>query len=106
MRILLLVTVAACLLASQTVMAADELDITDATCSVGYINEVAQKEGLEKARMLAETCIAQGYQDLEGQMKEAGSTIMEHYEAAKDFIGQKTDEYSEKATNIKKELMR
>ena len=46
------------------------------------------------------------YQDLEAQMKEAGSTVMEHYEAAKDFIGQKTEEYSEKAENIKKELMR
>lgn len=31
---------------------------------------------------------------------------MDHYEAAKSYIGEKTDEYSEKAENIKKELMR
>ena len=30
-------------------LAVDELDFTDSTCSVSYINEVAQKEGLEKA---------------------------------------------------------
>ena len=106
MRTHLLVAIAACLITSQAAFAADEFDITDSTCSVGYINEVAQKQGLEKAKMLTESCIAQGYQDLEGQMKEAGSAILEHYEAAKDFIDQKTDEYSEKAVNIKNELMR
>lgn len=107
MKIHTSLTVAASfVLASFTALASDDLDITDTTCTVGHINEVAQKQGLEKARALTQSCIAEGYQDLEAQMKEAGSTVMEHYEAAKDFIGQKTEEYSEKAENIKKELMR
>lgn len=85
---------------------ANDLDITDVTCSVSYINEVAQKQGLEKAQKLAETCITEGYKDLEQQLKETGNALMDHYEAAKDYVGEKTDEYSEKAQNIKKELMR
>lgn len=85
---------------------ANEPDITDATCSVSYINEVAQKEGLEKAQTLAENCIAEGYTDLKSQFSKAGDSLMDHYESAKNFINDKTDEYSEKAENIKKELMR
>lgn len=86
--------------------AVDDLDITDSTCSVSYINEVAQKEGLEKAQDIASQCISSGYKDLETQLKETGNTILDHYEVAKEFISEKTDEYSEKATNIKNELMR
>ena len=86
--------------------ASNDMDITDVTCTVSHINEVAQKEGLEKAQALAQSCIAAGYDDVEKQVKEAGNTLMDHYEAAKSFIGEKTDEYSEKAENIKKELMR
>lgn len=87
-------------------LAVDDLDITDSTCSVSYINEVAQKEGLEKAQNIAGQCISAGYKDLEAQLKETGNTLMDHYEVAKDFLSEKTDEYSEKATNIKNELMR
>ena len=94
--------------------AVDDLDITDSTCSVSYINEVAQKEGLEKAQKeglekaqnIASQCISAGYKDLEAQLKETGNTLVEHYEVAKDFLSEKTNEYSEKATNIKNELMR
>lgn len=93
-------------LAAQFSAASNDMDITDVTCTVGYINEVAQKEGLEKAQALAQSCIAAGYDDIEKQVKEAGDVIMDRYEAAKSFIGEKTDEYSEKAENIKKELMR
>lgn len=93
-------------LAAQFSAASNDMDITDVTCTVGYINEVAQKEGLEKAQALAQSCIAAGYDDIKKQVKEAGNTLMEHYEAAKSFIGEKTDEYSEKAENIKEELMR
>lgn len=91
---------------SSPCWAVNDLDITDSTCSVSYINEVAQKEGLEKAQNIAGQCIAAGYEDLEAQLKETGNTLMDHYEVAKDFISEKTDEYSEKATNIKNELMR
>lgn len=87
-------------------LAVDDLDITDSTCSVSYINEVAQKEGLGKAQDIASQCISSGYKDLETQLKETGNTILDHYEVAKEFISDKTDEYSEKATNIKNELMR
>lgn len=93
-------------LVSQLSIASNDMDITDVTCTVSHINEVAQKEGLEKAQALAQRCIAAGYDDVEKQVKEAGNTLMDHYEAAKSFIGEKTDEYSEKAENIKKELMR
>lgn len=93
-------------LAAQFSAASSDMDITDVTCTVGYINEVAQKEGLEKAQALAQSCIAAGYDDIEKQVKEAGDVLMDHYEAAKSYIGEKTDEYSEKAENIKKELMR
>jgi len=93
-------------LVSQLSIASNDMDITDVTCTVSHINEVAQKEGLEKAHALAQSCIAAGYDDVEKQVKEAGNTLMDHYEAAKSFIGEKTDEYSEKAENIKKELMR
>lgn len=87
-------------------VAGNDLDITDATCSVGYINEVAQKEGLEKAQALASDCIANGYKELKEDLKEVGNSLMNHYENAKGFVAEKTDEYSEKAENIKKELMR
>ncbi len=87
-------------------LAVDDLDITDSTCSVSYINEVAQKEGLEKAQNIAGQCISAGYKDLETQLKETSDTLMDHYEVAKEFLSEKTDEYSEKATNIKNELMR
>ena len=93
-------------LVSQLSIASNDMDITDVTCTVSHINEVAQKEGLEKAQALAKSCIAAGYDDVEKQVKEAGNTLMDHYEAAKSYIGEKTDEYSEKAENIKKELMR
>lgn len=93
-------------LVSQLSIASNDMDITDATCTVSHINEVAQKKGLEKAQALAQSCIAAGYDDVEKQVKEAGNTLMDHYEAAKSYIGEKTDEYSEKAENIKKELMR
>ena len=98
-------------LVSQLSIASNDMDITDVTCTVSHINEVAQKEGLEKAQALAQSwlaqsCIAAGYDDVEKQVKEAGNTLMDHYEAAKSYIGEKTDEYSEKAENIKKELMR
>ena len=92
--------------ASSTAFAGDELDITDATCSIEYINEVAQKEGLEKAQTLASNCIANGYEDLKEDVKEAGDSLLNHYENAKEFVSDKTNEYSEKAENIKKELMR
>ena len=93
-------------LVSQLSIASNDMDITDVTCTVSHINEVAQKEGLEKAQVLAQICISAGYDDVEKQVKEAGNTLMDHYEAAKSYIGEKTDEYSEKAENIKKELMR
>ena len=93
-------------LVSQLSIASNDMDITDVTCTVSHINEVAQKEGFEKAQALAQSCIAAGYDDVEKQVKEAGNTLMDHYEAAKSYIGEKTDEYSEKAENIKKELMR
>ncbi len=93
-------------LVSQLSIASNDMDITDVTCTVSHINEVAQKEGLEKAQALTQSCIAAGYDDVEKQVKEAGNTLMDHYEAAKSYIGEKTDEYSEKAENIKKELMR
>ena len=40
-------------LVSQLSIASTDMDITDVTCTVGHINEVAQKEGLEKAQALA-----------------------------------------------------
>ena len=73
-------------LVSQLSIASNDMDITDVTC--------------------AQSCIAAGYDDVEKQVKEASNTLMDHYEAAKSYIGEKTDEYSEKAENIKKELMR
>ena len=91
-------------LVSQLSIASNDMDITDVTCTVSHINEVAQKEGLENAQALAQSCIAAGYDDVEKQVKEAGNTLMDHYEAAKSYIGENTDESSEKAEHIKKEL--
>ncbi|HIU85270.1 MAG TPA: hypothetical protein IAC66_07920 [Candidatus Aphodousia gallistercoris] len=95
----------------------NDFDITDSTCSLSHINEVAQKQGLEKAQALTEACVKGGYKDLAEQWKKTQDAAVESYESAKDALGEHLDraqeaiesksaEIQEKAENIKKEIQR
>lgn len=95
----------------------NEWDITDSTCTISHINEVAQKEGLEKARALTEACVKGGYKDLAEQVDKAHDAAKDTYndtkdavteklQNAQDTINAKSEEWKEKAENIKKEIQR
>lgn len=95
----------------------NEWDISDSTCSIPHINEVAQKEGLEKARALTEACVKGGYEGLAQQVDKAHDAAKETYndtknvvteklQSAQETINEKSEEWKEKAENIKKEIQR
>ena len=94
--------IASALLTGQAV--AQDLDITDETCSVSHINEVAQKEGLEKAQNLAQVCIKNGYENLKTELKAASENAQDHYKNAKEFLNEKGSQYKEKAQDLKKRI--
>lgn len=96
--------IASALLTGQAV--AQDLDITDETCSVSHINEVAQKEGLEKAQNLAQVCIKNGYENLKTELKAASENAQDHYKNAKEYLNEKGSQYKEKAQDLKKEFLR
>ena len=50
---------------------------SDKTCTAAYINEIAQKEGVEKAKSLSAACLEQGYDKAMNDLQKAGDAIKE-----------------------------
>ena len=62
-------------------------------CSPSYIKQVADTEGLDKAKKLSSDCIAAGFDSAEQALRNAGDAIKEAGNAIKDA-----------GSNLKKEL--
>lgn len=54
-----------------------DLKPSDKTCTAAYINEIAQKEGVEKAKSLSAACLEQGYDKAMNDLQKAGDAIKE-----------------------------
>lgn len=80
---------------------AQDVAVNDKTCSISNINEIAQKEGFEKAQNVAQVCIKNGYENLKNELKSS-----EQYQKAKKLLDEKGAQYKEKALNLKKEFLR
>ena len=47
------------------------------TCSPAYIKEVADKEGLDKAKALSSACLEKGYDNALSSIDKAGAALKE-----------------------------
>lgn len=67
----------AALVAGTVILAGCGADLkpSDKTCTAAYINEVAQKEGLEKAKALSAACLEQGYDKAMSDIQKAGEAL-------------------------------
>lgn len=72
----------------------DNLSITSEHCSPAYIKQVADTEGLDKAKKLSSDCINAGFDSAEKALSDAQSAIQDAGSAIK-----------EAGENLKKELL-
>lgn len=61
-----------------------DLSPTEENCRIGYINEVAQKQGLEKASNLSEACIKKGYDSSVDWLKDRKDQATDFVRTVKD----------------------
>lgn len=54
-----------------------DLKPSDKTCTAAYINDIAKKEGTDKAKALASDCLEQGYDKAMSDLQKAGDAIKE-----------------------------
>lgn len=53
-------------------------------CSPSYIKEVADTQGLEKARQLSSECVEAGFEDVKEQLRETGQSLKKAGEAVQE----------------------
>ena len=75
----------------------DDTSPTKENCTIAHINEIALKQGLEKAAQLSENCIKKGYADSLQWFNEKKEDAAELGENIKD----KGEELKQKGTELK-----
>lgn len=83
--------------------AAWDYPATDYTCSLKFIKNVAEKDGMEKARHLSGKCIAKGFNESKEWSKEHGEKAWDKTKEGSAKAWDKTKEGSAKAWDKTKE---
>lgn len=65
--------------AAATMLAgcSDKFSPSDDHCKASYIKEVADKEGLDKAKALTNDCLAKGYDNARGALEKGADALRE-----------------------------